>query len=117
MAKSFGCDLAVIERCRSGARDLHLLVPFAGNQDDVTGTCFAQRKLNRGAAIGFGGVTSPRALESDRCIIDDSERVLAARVIGGQHNEITPFPRRLPHQWTLASVAVAAAAENRNRSE
>ena len=41
-----------------------------------------------------------------------AQRIFAARIVGGQHDEIAAASGRLAHQRTLGAVAIAAATEH-----
>src|SRR5204862_7949750 len=71
-------DLAVVERDRAVGEFLSLLVPLAGDQDDVTVTGDSNRALDRGGPVrldfDFAG-------DSTEHLVDDRLRVLAAWVV------------------------------------
>ena len=63
----------------------------------------------------FDAVLHPSLLQPHQRVVDDRERILAARIVGGEHHEIAAPPRRFAHQRTLGAIAIAAAAEHRQR--
>ena len=106
----------IVERMRTFARDLHLLVAFAREQHDVAGARFRDRQRNRFAAVDFHAVFHAGPLQAHQRVIDDGPRIFAARIVGSEHDEIAASPRRLAHQRTLGAIAIAAATEHRQHS-
>ena len=81
----------------------------------------ADRLLDRQAPIGIGRRTASRTLRRARLgrrheaaldLFDDPERILRARVVGRQHDEIAQPRGDGAHQRPLGAIAIAAAAED-----
>src|SRR3954447_23965876 len=91
------------------ADDLRRLVPLAGDDDDLVAGGAEDRLFDGRAAVGDPLVRDGADAALD--VVEDLFGVLAARVFAGQ-DALARQPRAdLPHQRTLALVAVAAAAE------
>ena len=108
------CD--IVKGMRSLARDLHLLVPLARKQHDISGTRLCDRQRDGFAAVGFDAVLHAGPLQAHQRIIDDRSRILAARIVGGEHHKIAAAPGGLAHQRALGAIAIAAATEHRHDS-
>ena len=78
------------------------------------GLRFANRQRDRLAPVGFQRIARAAALQAGQRVVHDVEGILAARIVAGQDHEIAAVHRRLAHQRTLAAIAVAAAAEDRD---
>ena len=106
----------IVEWIRTFARDLHLLMAFAGQQDDVSGTRFADGERDGFAPVGFDSILGASFLQADQGIVNDGAGIFTPRIIRGEHDEITATPGGLAHQGTLGAIAIAAATEQRNDS-
>src|SRR5207248_6630886 len=100
--------------------DLVHLVTFAGAQHEIAGPGQLDRLLDGRAAIRyrqqtlfcvFPGVRGDAALN----LQEDPIRIFAARIVGGDHDEIAETASHGAHQRTLRAVAVPAAAEDRDQ--
>ena len=90
---------------------LALLVPLAGDHDDVAVGCVPDGGADGRAPIGLHldlGAT-PGAGED---LLDDGLRLLRARVVGGHDEHVRQLPGGPSHERALGAVAVAAAAED-----
>ncbi len=90
---------------------LALLVPLAGDHDDVAVGCVPDGGADGRAPIGLHldlGAT-PGAGED---LLDDGLRILRARVVGGYDEHVRQLPGGPSHERALGAVAVAAAAED-----
>ena len=88
---------------------LALLVALAGDHDNVPGLGQPDRARDRRAPVGIDLDVHPGALED---VLDDRERLLAARVVGRDIDDVGEIGGDLAHQRPLAAVAVAAGAED-----
>src|SRR6516225_10637368 len=89
---------------------------FAGDENDVTGTSFRDCERNGFVAIRFDFVFCARALQADHRVVDDGERIFAARIVGGQYGEIAAASGSFTHERALGPIAVSTAAEERKYS-
>src|SRR5438105_4156979 len=112
--QGFARHLDIIEEGAAGARDLDLVVPFAGDQNNIAGLRRGDGQRDGFAAVGLDGVSSAAALQSWQSIFDDGHGIFAARIVGSQHHEVAAAAGRLAHQRPLALIAIAAAAEERD---
>src|ERR1700732_3682103 len=84
---------------------------LARQEHDVTGTRLVERDFNGALAVRLHQKLCLGALQADNRVVDNEQWVLAARVVGGQHNEVAQTPRRFSHQGTFRSIPVSAATE------
>src|SRR3982751_1534750 len=91
------------------------LVSLAGEHDHVTGTCFLDRARDSLAAVEdhVAAWVAALAHARDDCS-RDREGVLGTRIVVRDHDAVGEPPRDVTHVWTLAWIAVAAAAEDAN---
>ena len=108
-SKRLARDLAVVERGDDAADVLPLLVPLPGDHDDVPVAGQRHRAGDRAAPIGVDLDVEPGALED---VLDDRERLLRARVVGGDDRDVRELGCDLAHQRPLPAIAVAAGAED-----
>ena len=76
------------------------------------GPAVLDRERNRLGAVGLDGERRLAALQSGQRVVDDRHRVLAARIVGGEDDEIAAAPGGFAHQRALGAIAIAAAAED-----
>ena len=84
---------------------------LAGNHDDVSGLRFGERPLDRHVAIRLDDHRGAQRLghaAQDR--FENPRRVLAARIVGGEHDAVGESRRHRSHHRTLGRVAIAARA-------
>src|SRR5579872_2022800 len=105
-------DLAVIERNRAVPKNLVRLVALAGDHHDVARPGQRQRAPNRETPVRLALKVPPRGTGLD--LADDRPRVLAARIVGGEHGVVGKRRPDASHDRPLRPVAVAAAAEHRH---
>src|ERR1700757_1090939 len=98
-------DFHVIERAGALARDLNFFVSFTGNQNDVAGTCTVDGKPDGDATVRLCQVWSVRTLQADESVIHDSERILAAGIVGSKDDKVASLPGSFAHQGALSAVA------------
>src|SRR5438477_590716 len=99
-----------------GADDLVVLVPLAGDQDEVARAREAEREGDGRAPVRLDQVAGhARGTHPLLDVGEDAERVLGARVVGGEDDDVAPPRGGLAHERPLAAVAVAAAAEDRDQ--
>src|SRR5579863_3160396 len=96
---------------RPFARDLQLLVTLSGEENDISRPCFTDGQRNRLVAIDLDGIFRSGSLETYLGVVDDGAGVLAAGIVGGEHDKIAAAPGCLAHERTLGTVAVAATTE------
>src|SRR5437016_5174051 len=89
LAENLLCDLYIIKGDRTIPHHLHFFVALASYHHYVPRTGFMNRESYGRFAIRLRLIFRSRALQSDHGIVDNCERIFAARVIGGQHHEIT----------------------------
>ena len=82
--------------------------PLPGDQHDVSFAAGLDRPCDRRAPVGLD-LELGRAGED---LVDDRERVLAARIVGRDDRDVGELVRDPPHERALLAVAVAAAAED-----
>src|SRR5579872_1452716 len=102
--------LDIVERRRSASCDLHLLVSFARDQDNIPGAGLVNRQCDGLMAVRLQRVARAGALQSGKRVVDDDERIFTAGIIAGQDHEVAAAAGGLAHQRTLAAVAIAAAS-------
>src|SRR5207244_8138534 len=108
--------LAVVEMALHGADDLVVLVPLAGHQDEIARARVADGERDRRAPVWFDDVAGhARGTHALLDVREDAQRILGARVVGGEDDEVAPPRGGLAHEGPLAPVAVAAAAEDRDQ--
>src|SRR5439155_10995400 len=112
LAENLLCDLYIIKGDRTIPHHLHFFVALASYHHYVPRTGFMNRESYGRFAIRLRLIFRSRALQSDHGIVDNCERIFAARVIGGQHHEITAPAGGLAHYWALGAIAIAAAAKH-----
>src|SRR4051794_23976157 len=88
---------------------LALLVPLSGDHHDVTRLGRPDRLLDRGAPVDLD--LDARATAFDD-LGDDRARVLAARVVGRDDDDVRVLAHDGAHERALGTVAVAAGAED-----
>src|SRR5439155_1715098 len=77
--------LAVVEMALHGADDLVVLVPLAGNQDEVARAREADGERDRRAPVRLDDVAGhPRGTHALLDVREDAQRILGARVVGGE---------------------------------
>src|SRR5688572_18059787 len=108
LAQDLARDLAVVEGDRAVAELLPLLMALARDHDDVALPSELERAGDRPRPVRFDLGFSVHARKD---LLDDRERILAARVVGRDEDGICGLARRPPHQRALGTVTVAAAAE------
>ena len=92
---------------------LVVLVALARYQHDIALMRATDGFENGACAIGLDVRLARHPRQNG---IDDVARILVARVVAGDPDLVRAFCRRMPHQRTLAAVAVAAAAEYANQA-
>src|SRR5207244_4647379 len=102
-------DLAVVEGNDPPRRLLALLVPLAGDHDDVARTRGGDRARDRARAVDLHLGLADHAHQD---LLETRLRLLAARVVRGDDREVAQLGRDPTHHRTLGAVAVAAAAED-----
>ena len=88
------------------------LVPFAGDQQHV-----AWRKVGNGLRDRFAAIADlagARRGSDDRAA--DRRRILAARIVIGNDDDVGLFRGDRAHQRTLAGIAIAAGAEHHDEA-
>ena len=103
-------DVAIVERMHDARDLLALLVPLAGDHDDVAGLR-ARPMARRIAERRSGSISTSRPAPCEH-VLDDRERILAARVVRGDDGHVRKLDRDSAHQRPLVAVAVAARAED-----
>src|SRR5690242_3060111 len=103
--------LAVAEMEPRGSDNLILFMPLAGDEDDVAAARFAERGSDRRRPVGL---TPDRGARRDarHDMVDDPLGPLAARVVGGDGEDVAQARRDGAHAGAFRPVAVAAAAED-----
>src|ERR1700674_4508589 len=105
--------LDVGERQLAIADDLLALVSLAGHQHRPAGSGGGERGADRLATVGHQPVAGVAArLHSLLDRGHDRQRVLAARVVGGDDRQVGQLAGGPPHRRALARIAFAAAAEH-----
>ena len=84
-------------------------MPLAGDHDDVTRRRERHRAVDGAAAVGVDLHARARSLQD---VLDDRERLLAARVVGRDDDVVGPLHGDRAHHGPLAAVAVAPGAEH-----
>src|SRR6185503_7208293 len=107
-AQQLARDLAIVERVLHSGDLLPLLVALAGDQDDVAVARALERACDSAAPVRLD-VEVGRAGEH---LVDDRERILAARVVGGDDRDVGELRRDASHEWALLAIAVPAAADD-----
>ncbi len=107
--------LAIVERDLPPARELlSLLVTLAGDDDGVARVP-PPRARARSRPAGPARPRPRRFGDPGQDLGDDRLRLLRARVVGGDHAGVRESSRDLPHQGALLTVAIPAAAEDRDQ--
>src|SRR4249920_1861352 len=111
----------VVERQRAIADDLVFLVPLARDQHDVAGTGHLDGLGDRRAPIDDRQqslrAVPPRVRRNPAAdLLDDPVRILAARVVRRDHDEVAEAPRDGAHQRTLRAIAIAAAPKDGDKA-
>src|SRR5215470_12937822 len=109
-------DLAVVEMNLARRQNLISLMTFAGDEDHITRPRLQDRAEDRFAAVDHQVVILADAGKPDPDVVQDQQRVFAARVVGGGDHEIAQACGFFAHQRALGSVAVAAATEDCNHA-
>src|SRR5205823_9267152 len=78
-AEPLGGDGVVVERDGPVGEDLVVLIPLAGDQDAIPRLGHAQRRLDRGAAVGLN-LHATWAVKAGEEVVEDLVRVLGPRV-------------------------------------
>ena len=102
-------DVAVVERRDDAVDVLALLVPLAGDHDDVAVLGERDRARDRAPPVRVDLDVHAGSLEH---VLDDRERLLGARVVGRHDRDVGELGGDLAHERPLAAVAVAARAED-----
>src|SRR5579884_3159277 len=87
---------------------------LTSKQHNIPRSGFPDGQADCRPSVGLSLVFRAGALQTHKCVVDNGERVLAARVVGGEDYEITTSSSRFPHQRALCAIPVSAAAENGN---
>ena len=114
--EKFPGNFDVVKGNSAFAAHLDFFVALSSNEDDVSGLSFADGQSDGGVAIGLHGVLRAGALQANHRVIDDSQRVFTARVVGGEDHKIAASSCGFAHQGTLSPVTIAAAAEERDNA-
>src|SRR5262245_46688551 len=105
-------DLAVVEMNLARRQNLISLMTFAGDEDHITRPRLQDRAEDSFAAVDHQVVIIADAGKPDPDVVQDQQRVFAARVVRGGDHEVAQPRGLLAHQWAFGAVAVAAAAED-----
>lgn len=104
-------DLPVVEVQGHVGELLRRLVALARHDHDVAGPGGAQRPGDRRPAVRLddelGGSGHPGA-----DLLDDCDRILAARIVGRQHDDVGEARGDRAHHGPLAAIPVPAATEH-----
>ena len=95
-------------------------MPFAGHENHVAGACEFHRLLDRLLAIRDRQQPLPVVLarvggDAAPDLVDDAERVLAARIVRRHDDHVAQASGDGTHQRPLGPIAIAAAAEHGNQ--
>src|SRR5438105_13627007 len=110
LAQNLLRDLHIIKGDRTIPHHLHFFVALASNHHYAPRTGFMNRESYGRFAIRLRLIFRSRALQANHGIVNNCERIFAARVIGAQHNEIAAPTGGLAHQWTFGTTPVASAS-------
>src|SRR5439155_13539949 len=112
LAQNLLRDLHIIKGDRTIPHHLHFFVALASDHHYVPRTGFMNRESYGRFAIRLRLIFRSRALQANHGIVNNCERIFAARVIGGQHNEIAAPTGGLAHYGTFGTIPVASAAKH-----
>src|SRR5437879_6902468 len=99
LAENLLCDLHIIKGDRTIPHHLHFFVALASDHHYVPRTGFMNRESYGRFAIRLSLIFRSRALQANHGIVNNCERIFAARVIGGQHTEIADPTGGLAPSW------------------
>src|SRR5271157_321842 len=116
LMQSFPGDLNVVEGDHALFGLLMLLVSLARNQYDVSCLGFMNRQFDGAATVGLQRIADASALQPGQRVVHDGDRVLAARIVAGEHDEIAAATGSFAHERPLGAIAVATATEHGNDS-
>ena len=97
MVKHLTRHLTVVEINRAIPQNLGRFMTLARQEHNVTGTRLIQRNFNGAFAVRFHEKLCTSALQSDNRVVDNEQRVLAARIVGSQHDNVAQTARGLSH--------------------
>src|SRR5579871_4663845 len=89
---------------------------LAGDEHDVALLSGVQGMMDRGSAVELDGVARSRGLETGFDLGKNGQRIFAAWIVAGGDDEITSLTRSFSHSRPLGTVAVSAAAEERDNT-
>ena len=116
MHEGFAGNLQIVEGDDTLARLLVLLVPLAGDQDDVTGLGLVNSQLDGLVAVRLKRVANASALKPQQSVVHDGDGIFATRIIAGEDDEVAAIAGRFSHERTLGTIAVPTASEDSNNS-
>ena len=105
-------DDAVVERDRPVAELLHGLVSLAGDDHDVARGRLPQGQPDRRSPVGLDHERAATLLGARFDLGDDRQRILGARIVGGDERQIRVRGGGRTHRGTLRTVAIPTATEH-----
>ena len=105
----FARDRAIVEGMDVAGDLLSLLMALSGDHDDVARLGERQRTLDRGAPIGIHLDVHAGSLQH---LCDDRHRLLGARVVGCDDDDVGVLDCDTAHERALSPVAVSPRSEN-----
>src|SRR5712692_10636990 len=84
LAQRLARHFAVVKVNRAIAEHLIGLVAFAGQEHNVAGPRLVERPFDGFLAVGLDKVPRPSFLQAHRHVVDNPQRVFAARVVAGE---------------------------------
>src|SRR5258706_2774474 len=104
----FDCLVTVGKGPHLAPDNLSGLVPLAGDDEDVSAL-----KSGDSGANGFGAVADfARIRRAGKRLSSNRGGILAARIVVRYDHDVGEVRGRFAHQWTLAFVSIATAAED-----
>src|SRR5262245_36888375 len=97
------------------AQNLIVFVPLASDNDGVLGLGHGNSVFNGLLAVGNGDVVHCSVYTRDNGV-NNALRLLSARIVRRDNGVITQSGRYLPHQRTLARVAVTTTTKHGNQT-
>ena len=95
-------------------QNLHLLMPLARKQNNVSRPRRTNRNRNRPRPVLLHNALRRRLPHPRQSLFNDRHRLFAPRIVLRQHHQIASFTRGPPHLRPLRPISIATAPKQRN---
>ncbi len=117
LGQQLGGDDTVIERVLLPVDLLVVLVSFAGDDNDVAGSCGLEGLGDGATSVGFDHEMTGATINAGDTVdhlLNDQLRVFSARIVRGHKHRLGRRTGRGTHEGPLGSITIATTAEHHN---